>query len=163
MTSDSTNHLNDSSVLCTQVKPPKPLTKQQQAFRILTENGFKPAQAYQFAGFKGKDLNSSPYKVQQAIRHKILDTPAMVNLAKRAIKETIAMQPQVIEKTIVKKNRDGTVEVQKVEEKLYPTHSERLDAAREVLDRADPKVQKSMSMNVNSKVDFIDLSQYSNF
>ena len=39
---------------------------------------------------------------------------------------------------------------------LYPTHSNRLDAAKEVMDRIDPIVKKSvtLSANIHAFVDF---------
>ncbi len=43
-----------------------------------------------------------------------------------------------------------------VEANLYPTHSNRLDAAKEVMDRIDPIVKKtvSLSANIHAFVDF---------
>jgi len=67
--------------------------------------------------------------------------PELVNAAQKVVKDAMEFKPKV---------RKGKV--------ITPTYAQALEAAKMVLDRADPVINRNLNVNIN--VDPVDLSRY---
>lgn len=87
-----------------------------------------------------KELSrSGKYKLRKTVDNLILTQPNLIKSAVNAVEETLAM-----------KSING----------VKPTVSNRLEASRMVLDRADPLKQINQNINVNASISPVDLSRY---
>ena len=136
----------------------KKLTPQEQAYTLMRANGSSKKEAYKSIGGKGKHVNSIVYNMEKRIKSKSIVNPKMVKLAHTAVMETLEMKPVTVTETVT--DREG--ESKTIEKNIYPSHANRLDAAKLILSRSEPEIQKHMNLNVEVKAgrDLIDLSGY---
>jgi len=136
----------------------KKLTPQEQAYTLMRANGSSKKEAYKSIGGKGKHVNSIVYNMEKRIKSKSIVNPKMVKLAHTAVMETLEMKPVTVTETVT--DREG--ESKTIEKNIYPSHANRLDAAKLILSRSEPEIQKHMKLNVDVQMgrDLIDLSGY---
>lgn len=134
------------------------MTDREKAFTVLKANGFNSKQAYELAGGKKVHAESTPYVMDRKIKTKSLVSPKLKKLAHLAVEETLRMQPVDIERVVVTKEGNQV----RVQDKLYPSHSNRLTAAQLIIDRDEPAIQKHLNMNINAGdvADLVDLQAY---
>lgn len=137
---------------------PDDLSEVDKAFVVLRANGFSKKKAYEIASGKTDFHPSTPNAKEKAIRSRSIVNPELVDLAHKAIQDTLTMTPQDITRTVVTKEGDTIT----FKDKLYPSHSNKLDAAKMIVDRDEPAVQKHMNLNVNADVgiELVDLKAY---
>lgn len=137
---------------------PDTLSRKDQAFAVLRANGFKPQEAHELAGGKNPKDRTTPYLREKRIKTKSIVNPKLTKLAHLAVEETLRMQPVDIERVVVTKEGNQV----RVQDKLYPSHSNRLTAAQLIIDRDEPAIQKHLNMSINAGdiADLIDLQAY---
>lgn len=135
------------------------LTPQEKAYAALKASGLEKAEIAKVLGIKKKSKDSRVSQLERSVKTKSIVNPKMVKLAHKAVEETLEMQPVTV--TEVMTDKDG--EQKTIEKKLYPSHSNRLDAAKMILNRSEPEVQKHLNVNVDGKdiQNLVDLSHYS--
>jgi len=104
-----------------------------------------------------KIRDTSVSRIKQVNRITPLTHPTLVKRAVKTVRLLVAGKP--VGKHKVDILRDGKVETVVVSNDL-PTPSVSLSAAREILDRAEPKITKSETLNVDLSHDIVDLSAY---
>lgn len=152
------NELNDDTHVKAMDKSTlEKLTPMEKVYAVMRVNGYNRNESYKLAGGKGGKDSTRPYSLEKSIRTKSVVSPKMVKLAHSAIKETLEMKPVTVIETVNTPEGSKTVE-----KNVYPSHTNRLDAAKLILNRSEPEVQKHMNLNVDVKAgkDLIDLSGY---
>lgn len=125
------------------------LTKKQVGFLALRRSGLSVKDAAETIGYNVTHAHVLNKKLE---KHS-LKTPELAKLAKKAVTETLRME--AIQRQSVL--RSG--EVVTYEEK--PSVSNRLDAARLVLERTEPAIRKAETVNLNGTLAVpVDLSRY---
>lgn len=121
----------------------------QLAFALLKENGLTNTEASKAVGYS----NGTGRVVSSKVNKLSLVHPKMVKLAHKAIEDTLILKPLEIEKTSIDKETGKPIPYT---EKVYPSHSNRLQAAADVYDRYEPKITKveSRNSNVNLQIDY---------
>lgn len=137
---------------------PDEMELKDKAYLTLRANGFNPKQAHELAGGKKAKSSGTPYMREKRLRTKSIVNPKLTKLAHLAVEETLRMQPVDIERVVVTKEGNQV----RVQDKLYPSHSNRLTAAQLIIDRDEPAIQKHLNMNVNAGdvADLVDLKAY---
>lgn len=137
---------------------PDEMELKDKAYLVLRANGFNPKQSHELAGGKKAKSSGTPYMREKRLRTKSIVIPKLKKLAHQAVEETLRMQPVDIERIVVTKDGNQV----KVNDKLYPSHSNRLTAAQLIIDRDEPAIQKHLNMNINAGdvADLIDLEPY---
>lgn len=120
------------------------LAPKTQAMAILTAAGMDPTVAYTTLNGKKKDVKRNVKYAERMCKSFVLAQPRRVKTAAQVIDETMAMTPKVVDiegkKTVV-----------------IPTISNRLEAAKQVLDRADvvPQVRVSVDYSPLEMAEFV--------
>lgn len=83
-----------------------------------------------------------------------LKNPEVVKSAYEAIRETLKMKPINVETT----KPDGETVI----ETIVPTITNRLVAAKMVMDRVEPAVKRNVSLSINADFSPVDLEKYRN-
>lgn len=99
-----------------------------------------------------------------------LTRPQLVNLAQKAVKETLQMKcaetgVQILCPGCKGKKNDAQVcaqckDVGLISEKSTPSHTNRLAAATMVMDRAEPVIRKSLSLSVDLNFTDVNLESF---
>lgn len=120
-----------------------PMTAKTQAFAILTAAGMEPTVAYATLTGKKNVTKSDTRHMEKKSKSFVLAQPRRVRSAAAVIDETMSMKPQV-------------VDIEGKRTVVIPTISNRLDAAKQVLDRADviPQVHLSIEYSPLEMAEF---------
>jgi len=137
---------------------PEGISKRDKAFAVLRANGFNIKDSYEIAGKKTGCSDSAPSHQEKKVRSLSIINPELIKSAHQAVKDTLEMKSQPVTRTMVTKNGEAVT----YNDNLYPSHSNRLEAARMVIDRDEPTIQKQVRMNLNAEVsaELIDLKAY---
>lgn len=140
------------------IELPDDLSTKDKAYAALRANGVGIKDAYQISSGNKEFHERTPYYHERKLRTKSIINEDLVELAHKAVKETLAMTPQAVKRTVV----TGKGEVVSYEDNLYPTHGNRLEAAKMIVDRDEPTIQKHLNMNINADagINLVDLSAY---
>jgi hypothetical protein len=142
-------------------KKVKPLAGKTIKAMELMDKGLDIHDAHKLATGIEKPHPNTIYDLKQKYNRYLLSKQSTVKLASKVFLETMKMKP--VETKEIKqcpqckgKSRDPEEPMCDtclgqgvVKTLLYPTHSNRLDAAKEVMDRIDPIVKKTVSLNAN--------------
>ena len=149
-------------------KKPKPLAgKTIKAFELMDKD-VSIHDAHKLATGIEKPHPKTISDLKKKYNNYLLSKQSTVKLASKVFVETMKMKASKVDEIVkcIKCKGSGKIEDKDtgepviclycegqgkyiVEANLYPTHSNRLDAAKEVMDRIDPVVKKSVSLNAN--------------
>lgn len=141
-------------------KKKSPAAKTVKAMELM-DQGLNIHDAHKLATGIDKPHPNTIYDLKKKYDKYLLSKQSTVKLASKVFVETMKMKPVTTEEIkqcpqCKGKSKDpeqpmcDTCNGQGVVATLlYPTHSNRLDAAKEVMDRIDPVVKKSMNVNAN--------------
>ena len=156
-------------------KKAKPLAGKTIKAMELMDKGLDIHDAHKLATGIEKPHPNTIYDLKKKYNLYLLSKQSTVKLASKVFVETMKMKASKIDEIVkcIKCKGSGKIEDKDtgepvtclycsgqgkyiVEANLYPTHSNRLDAAKEVMDRIDPIVKKSvtLSANIHAFVDF---------
>ena len=123
---------------------PYPVQEKMQIFAALIAGGFDPVRAHAIVNGKKKTTKAAVKRAKAKVESYVLAQPHRIVAAELAIDDTLAMQPVEIV------NKKGELEF------LSPTVSNRLDAAKMVMDRADviPQVHLSIEYSPLEMAEF---------
>lgn len=127
------------------------MNDKQLAYQMLRQSNVPPQKASKAVGYHP----SYGYHLDKKLQKYSLKTKKMVNLAHKAVKETLEMKPLEIEHERVLK----TGEVVKRKEKILPSHTNRLTAAQMIYDRIEPIVRDEQLQDTNITVQLINFSE----
>lgn len=154
-------------------RKPKPLASKTVKAMELMDKGVDIKDAHKLAtGIENPHPNTI-YDLKKKYDKWLLSQAKTVKLASKVYVETMKMKPVETDEIKVcpeckgKKDDEGSPtpcvtcgSSGVVRTLLYPSHTNRLAAAEAVMDRIDPKIKKSMNLNVNRTFIDIDLGQF---
>ena len=114
------------------------VTERQLAYRILREQGLTIKDAAKSIGYHPKYA----YRIDNHVVKSSLVNNKMVSIAHKAIKNCMKGKPW----GEISEIKDSTA----------------LAAAKEVMDRSEPKINQNLNMNLNATISPVDLTKYLN-
>lgn len=120
----------------------------------MMENGVDALTALQLTNNKTNISPVTHSKLKTKYRRYSLQAPKMVKLAHDAVKDCLTDQPIIN----VKRDKDGN----EISEAISPTWTNKIAAASMVMDRYEPVITKSQSLNVTVEASPVDLSRWLN-
>lgn len=144
------------------------LPLKQKALAILTGNGLSTNEAGEALNYKG----NSVYDAKTKLNKNNLSNRKLGSMAFKAVKETLKMKPVLTNEfkvcyeckdkepkrfNCVICNGKGVLQ-----QEMWPSHGNRLEAAKMYYDRTDPVVNVNQNLNVNVNISPVDLDKYRN-
>jgi len=126
---------------------PRMYKKTERACQLIVNHGVDPKEALKLATGNPSPGRTAVMEIRQKAARYSLQRPSMVKLAHKVVKDTLSGKADKI--TTQKLHRDG--KVIEIVETIAPTHTNKLQAAAMVFDRAEPVVRQNVNLNGDLK------------